>query len=76
MSDEKIAELQMRRSLCQMCIRTIDQLPDETDGKDEAMTEYKQQLATIDQRLTKLTGKPPAVVIGLKTAELFGKGDM
>ena len=73
MTDRTLAELQARRAICQMCIKTIDQLPKETDGKADAMVEYKRQLASIDKQLEEITGKFPAVVVGLKTAKLFGK---
>lgn len=41
--------------------------------RDDAMAEYQRQLAEIDKKIEALTGQPPAVVVGLKTAKLFGR---
>ena len=44
--------------------------------KADAMNNYKAQLASIDAQITELTGTPPPVVVGLKTAKLFGKSEL
>ena len=67
-----LEELEFRRSLCQHCIRIIDQAEDDP-RKPEAMQVYKEQLASIDAQITEITGTPPPVVVNLKTASLFGK---
>ena len=75
MADGKLAELKMRRTICQACIKTLDQVEDDP-RKPEAMENYKAQLASIDAQITELTGTPPPVVVGLKTASLFGKSEL
>ena len=69
--DSKLLELNMRRTICQACIKTLDKMDDDP-RKPEAMKEYKAQLASIDAQIAEITGKPPPVVVGLKTAKLFG----
>ena len=75
MADEKLAELNMRRTVCQVCIKTLDQVEGDP-RKPEAMNHYKAQLAGIDAQIAEITGKPPPVVVGLKTASLFGKSEI
>lgn len=70
-----LEELEARRSICQMCIRTIDQIEDDP-RKPAAMEIYKAQLASIDAQITKITGTPPPVVVNLKTARLFGESEI
>ncbi len=72
MSDRTLAELNMRRTVCQACIKTLDQIEDDP-RKPEAMEKYKAQLASIDAQIAEITGTPPPVVVGLKTAKLFGE---
>ena len=69
-----LSELNMRRMICQNCIKTLDQMDD--PRKPEAMEHYKMQLAKIDAGIAEITGKPPAIVVGLKTARLFGKSEL
>ena len=66
-----LAELTFRRNLCRAFIKAIDEMEDEP-RKPEAMENYKAQLAKIDAEIAEITGKPPPVVVGLKTAKLFG----
>ena len=66
-----IKELTFRRNLCRAFIKVIDEMEDDP-RKPEAMENYKAQLAKIDAEITEITGKPPPVVVGLKTAKLFG----
>ncbi len=68
--------LRIRRSLCQLCVKTIDNMPEGTEGKESAVEEYKRQLAVIDAKIAEITGTPPPVVVGLKTARLFGKSEL
>jgi len=70
-----VEELNWRRKFCKMCISIIDQVEDDP-RKPEAMKHYKAQLAEIDAQITELTGTPPPVVVGLKTAVLFGKSEL
>ena len=70
-----IEELNQRRAVCRLCIRTIDEMDDDP-RKPAAMELYKEQLAEIDAEITELTGTPPAIVIGLKTAKLFGESEL
>ena len=64
--------LNMRRAICQKAIKVIDSIEDDP-RKPAAMERYKAQLASIDAQITEITGKPPPIVVGLKTASLFGK---
>lgn len=68
--EEPLGVLYFRRKFCQECIRIVDHTDD--PRRKEALEIYKAQLARIDARIAALTGKPPAVVVGLKTARLFG----
>ena len=68
-------ELNVRRLVCQSIIKTIDQIENDP-RKPEAMEHYKAQLASIDAQITEITGTPPPVVVGLKTATLFGKSEI
>lgn len=67
-----IDELQMRRALCQAAIQTLDQVDDTDPRKAGALNNYKGQLAELDRRIAELTGTPPPVVVGLKSATLTG----
>lgn len=75
MAGKTIEELNQRRAICKLCIRTIDQMDDDP-RKPAAMELYKEQLARIDAEITELTGTPPANVINLKTAVLFGESEL
>jgi len=74
MSDRTLAELNMRRTLCRVVIKTIDEMDD--PRKAAAMEKYKAQLASIDAQIAELTGTPPPVVVGLKTARLIGESNI
>ena len=69
--DSKLSELNMRRTICQACIKVLDRSEDDP-RKPDAMANYKAQLASIDAQITEITGTPPPIVVGLKTAKLFG----
>ena len=75
MGDRTLSELNMRRTVCQVCIKTLDQMDDDP-RKPAAMENYKAQLASIDAQIAEIIGKPPPVVVGLKTATLFGKSEI
>lgn len=66
-------ELNFRRTLCRLCIRHISGMDD--PRREGALKEYQRQLAEIDKKIEALTGKPPDVVIGLKTAVLTAKSE-
>ena len=72
MSDRTLAELNMRRTICQTVIKTLDKIEGDP-RKVDAMEHYKAQLASIDAQIAEITGTPPPVVVGLITASLFGK---
>jgi len=77
-------DLKFRRILTQSAIKVLDNLTDVElefyNSSDKVrkirMTEKKQELASIDEQIKKITGSPPPVVVGLKTASLFGDADM
>ena len=75
MVDRTLAELNMRRTICQAAIKVLDRSEDDP-RKPAAMENYKAQLASIDAQITELTGTPPPIVVGLKTATLFGDATM
>ena len=70
-----IKELVWRRKFFMTVIKIIDELEDDP-RKPGAMEHYKAQLAEIDAQITEITGTPPPVVVGLKTAVLFGKSEI
>ena len=74
MSDRSLSELNMRRKICQVVIRTIDQMDD--PRKAAALKRYRGQLATLDAEIMEITGTPPPVVVGLKTVNLTGKSGL
>ena len=76
MTTDKLTGLRFRRSICRFCIKVLDEMDKGTEGRASAMKEYKRQLAEIDKKITKITGTPPAIVVGLKTAKLFGKTEL
>lgn len=64
-------ELRLRRTICQVCIQTVSEVPMEEPRRASALAEYQRQLAAIEARINEITGKPPDIVVGLKTAKLF-----
>jgi len=68
--------LSLRRRLCKAIILTIDEMPKDVEGRESAITEYKRQLASIDKKIEEITGTPPPVTVGLKTASLSGKAGL
>lgn len=71
---QTLGELHFRRNLCRECIRIVDNTDD--PRREQALEVYKAQLARIDAAIAEITGKPPAVVVGLKTARLFGDSQL
>ena len=84
MIDNKLGELNMRRSLARLAIKTLDNLTDDElsagnfsdEDRKSAMEKYKGQLAEIDVKIAEITGTPPAIEVGLKTAKLFGEAGL
>ena len=72
MADRTLTELNMRRTICQACIKTLDKIEGDL-RKPAAMENYKAQLSSIDAQIAGITGTPPPIVVGLKTAKLFGE---
>lgn len=62
-------DLNFRRTLCLSIIKAVSCIDD--PRKESALVEYNRQLSEIDRMIEEITGKPPATVIGLKTAKLF-----
>ncbi len=73
--DAALKELYARRALCLFCIQTVSEIPQEDPRRAGAIEEYNRQLASIDAKITAITGKPPDIVIGLKPAILFPKSE-
>jgi len=70
-----LAELNVRRSFCLLCLRTISEVDPADPRREGALVEYNRQLAKIDSRIAELTGRPPDMVIGLKPAVLFPRSE-
>lgn len=66
-------DLQFRRNICRIFISIISGIED--PRREAALKEYNRQLAEIDNKIETITGKPPEVVVGLKTAVLFAKSE-
>lgn len=81
---KKIQELYFRRELCKLIIAELDKMTKEEvlalghtmQMRDSALEEYKSQLARIDADIAAIEGNPPPVVVGLKTARLFGRSSV
>ncbi len=69
----RLRELYMRRNLCDLFRKIIDESNDPL--RENAMAEYNRQLASIDAKIAAIMGKPPDVVVGLKPAILFPKSE-
>jgi hypothetical protein len=72
--EQELAGLYQRRKIAQVCIRIADQSAGDPRRLD-AMEHYKAQLAEIDAKIAAITGKPPPVVVRVKTAVLFPKSE-
>lgn len=68
-----IDDLNFRRTLCREIIKIVSGMDD--PRKEDALKEYNRQLAEIDKKIETITGTPPPVVVGLKTAVLFAKSE-
>ena len=70
-----IDDLNFRRTLCREIIRVLSGIDVDDPRRDDAVKEYQRQLAEIDKKIETITGTPPPVVVGLKTAVLFAKSE-
>lgn len=68
-----LATLNNRRAFCMLCIDTVDKVDPADPRRIPALKYYKDQLAEIDAKIAEITGKPPDIVVGLKSAQLFSK---
>lgn len=66
-------ELNMRKRIAEACINYLNTHCQDDPRYPEALAEYERQLASINLQIAAITGNPPAIVIGLKTAKLFGE---
>jgi hypothetical protein len=65
-------DLNMRRTMCLVALHVVDR--ERSDPRrEDAMVEYRRQLAVIDAQIAELTGTPPPVVIGLQAASLAAR---
>lgn len=69
---DKLDELQTRRNLVQMGKAVLNDA-DQDPRYPDAMAELNRQLGEIDQQIAAITGSPPSVTVGLKSASLFSK---
>lgn len=72
-TDNSLNGLHMRRSLCKAFIKFIEEECSGDERQEEALKEYNDQLRQIEAKIQELTGKPAAIVVGLRTAKLFGE---
>lgn len=72
MKDNKrsLGELNVRRQICRKIIAYLYQEAQGDPRLPDALKEYNEQLKSIDAQIMAITGKPPAIVIGLRTAVL------
>lgn len=70
-SKETADGIKSRIAMCKLAIEVIEQATDDP-RRDEALAEYRGQLAQLEARLAEIE-RPQDIVIGLKTARLFGK---
>ena len=66
-----LENLQARRVIAKTAIKILDAEQDDP-RQPEAIEKIKKQLASIDAQIAEITGKPPAITVGLKTASLTG----
>lgn len=70
--NEVLRNLQVRRSIALQAIRVLaDEKVDPRARPAEGY--YREQLAKLDAMIAKITGTPPPVTVGLKTAVLFAQ---
>lgn len=68
---EKLAELNVRRMVAMQAVRIVVDAKNHGDPRGAAAEEkYRGQLKRIEERIEAITGRPPDIVIGLKTAQL------
>ena len=66
-----LAELNMRLAICRGVIRELEGIDD--PRQPSALEYYKAQEKELEKRISEC--KPPDVVVGLKSAVLFGKAE-
>lgn len=72
-TQDSLDDLEFRRALCKAIISYLSGVDD--PRRDEALKEYQRQLGVIETKIQNITGAPPPVVVGLKTARLFAKSE-
>jgi len=64
-------ELEIRKKLCLGIIDYLYKNCQDDPRFPDALAEYQRQLASIQAKID--AGKPPTIIVGLKTAKLFGE---
>lgn len=64
---QNLQSLMMRRALIRFAVQTISTEPD-GEEKIDVLAHYNGQLASVDSKITEITGTPPPVIVGLKVA--------
>lgn len=68
---KELSNLNARRTITMAAIRLLSD--DKSKKAKEAILHYQGQLAEIDKKIEEITGKPPPIAVGLKTASIFPK---
>lgn len=67
-------DLKFRIGVTELAIRTLE--AEKVDPRaPDALKHYRQQLKELQDQLAALENKPPDIVVGLKTAELFPRSE-
>lgn len=69
---ERLGELHARRAIARAAVQLLADEKNDLRAAD-ALREYQAQLARIDAQIAEIEGKPPAVVVGLRTASLSAR---
>jgi hypothetical protein len=67
-----LAEVEARRMIALKAVKAVKGVDDSDPRKESALRYYEAQLAELDAEIEEITGKPPPIVVGLKTASLLG----
>ena len=71
----KLVELQLRSALAHKCIQIVSEVDPSDPRREGAIAEYNRQKAEIDAQIAEITGKPPAVVVGLQPAVITSRAE-
>jgi hypothetical protein len=70
--DESLDKLRFREQLAQFCLKTLEEVPDSEPRKEDALREYREQLAEIQEAIRIAEQRPPDVIVQLNPAIMSG----